>query len=371
VDSKSIAFLEVMIALGVIGILAFLVYLISRFAMHNKAKTAVGNTVSYTPQWYEFLLAAIIVVIAAILFLWQFPPGGRADWGEDSRSMTFFVIMMIICAIGIIVFLLSIFWRLSQRPNEVVEDSSMVAAAMRASTDADAPAQDTAPVEAVKASNESPSAVRLLGLLGFIVSFLILNWVWVPAADQYFLMLNLIYPAGLVVALVMLFDKANRAWNVKLPGESIREWFFLDAILFLYILGYLNLKQAGGGEAYAAMFWDVVNVVGFLFIFWMIDRKTTGLRFLVTHIYFLALPILLLIWRTSQDIKIPENVEISWWSTIWPFFALAAVFLVLEFIILIIKRGNDSQTVGTVKDVIFLILYVIILLAARPEVAAT
>jgi hypothetical protein len=369
VDSKSIAFLEVMIALGVIGILAFLVYLISRFAMHNKAKSAAGNAVSYTPQWYEFLLAAIIVVIAAILFLWQFPPGGRADWGEDSRSMTFFVIMMIICAIGIIVFLLSIFWRLSQRPIEVVEDSAMVAAALRAP--ASASAEDVAPAEPVKASNESPSAVRLLGLLGFIVSFLILNWAWVPAADQYFLMLNLIYPAGLVVALVMLFDKASRAWNVKLPGETIREWFFLDAILFLYILGYLNLKQAGGGEAYAAMFWDVVNVVGFLFIFWMIDRKTTGLRFLVTHIYFLALPILLLIWRTVQDIKLPEGVEISWWSTIWPFFALAAIFLVLEFIILIVNRENDNQTVGTVKDVIFLILYVILLLAARPEVAAT
>jgi MFS family permease len=362
VDSRSIAFLEVMIALGVIGILAFLVFLISRFAMQNRAKTTPGKAVSYTPQWYEFLLAAIIVIIAAILFLWQFPPGGRADWGEDARSMTFFVIMMIICALGIIVFLLTIFWRLAHRPKEVLEEGLSGALAVPT-----APA--AAPEEAPKASHESPSAVRLLGLLGFIVAFLILNWVWVPAADQYFLMLNLIYPAGLVVALVLLFDKVNRAWNVKLPGEVIREWFYLDAILFLYILGYLNLRQSGGGEAYAALFWDVVQVVGFLFVFWIIDRKTSSLRFLLTHIYFLALPILLLIWRTVQDVKIVP--DISWWSTIWPFFALAAVFLVLELIILIVNRENDNQTVGTVKDVIFLILYVILLIAARPEVAAT
>jgi hypothetical protein len=360
VDSKSIAFLEVMIALGVIGILAFLIFLISRFAMQNRANAVNGKPARYTPQWYEFLLAAIVVLVAAILFLWQFPPGGRADWGEDSRSMTFFVIMMIIGGAGILVFLLTVFWRISQRPKEQIDDSGIVASAT-----AEEPA---AAPEPAKARHESPSAVRLLGLLGFIVSFLILNWVYVPKPDQFALMLNLVYPAGLVVALVMLFDKANRAWNIKLPGESIREWFYLDAILFLYILGYLNLRQSGVGEAYAALFWDIVNVVGFLFIYWIIDRKTTRLRFLLVHVYFVALPILLLIWRSIQDIKIPD--DISWWSTIWPFFSLAVVFFVLEFIILIINRDSESQTVGVVKDVVFLILYVILLLAARPEVAA-
>ena len=361
-DSKSIAFLEVMIALGVTGILAFLIYLISRYATLSRARLAAGKAVEYRPQWYEFLLAAIVVIVAAVLFLWQFPPGGRADWGTEARSMTFFVIMMVIGAAGIIIFLLTIFWRLAQQSRE---ETASVAPGLATPNVTAAPAPAPEPV---KARNESPSAVRLLGLLGFIVAFLILNWSHVAPADQYFLMLNLIYPAGLVVALVMLFDKASRAWNVKLPGETLREWFFLDAIIFLYILSYLNLKQSGGGEAYAALFWDVVNVVGFLFIYWMIDRKATRLRFLVTHIYFLALPILLVIWRSAQDIKIPD--DISWWSTIWPFFALAAVFLVLEFIILIINRESESQTIGTVKDVIFLILYVILLIAARPEAVA-
>lgn len=360
-DSRSVAFLEVMIALGVIGILAFLIFLISRLAMRSKAKAAIGQTVAYTPQWYEFLLAAIVMIVAAILFLWQFPPGGQANWGEDSRSMTFFVIMMIISALGIVVFLLTVFWRISQQPKDAAEAAP---GALAATPLAPEPAAEPAEL----ARHESPSAVRLLGLLGFIVAFLILNWTWVPRPDQHFLMLNLIYPAGLVVALVMLFDKANRTWNVKLPGETIREWFYLDAVLFLYILAFLNLRQSGGGEAYAAMFWDVVSVVGFLFIFWIIDRKTTGLRFLVTHLYFVALPILLLIWRTVQNVKAPA--ETSWWSTIWPFFGLAVVFLVLEVIILIINRDSKNQTIGTVKDVIFLILYVILLIAARPEAAA-
>ena len=80
------------------------------------------------------------------------------------------------------------------------------------------------------------------------------------------------------------------------------------------------------------------------------------------------LPILLLIWQTVQGVEYP--VEYSWWGTFWPFFFLALVFFVLEIIILIANRDNDSQGAGTAKDIIFMILYVIILIAARPEAVA-
>jgi len=362
VDSKSIAFLQVMIALGVIGVLAFLIFLISRIALHNRGKSVTGQTVGYTPQWYEFLLAAVVVVATTIVFLWQFPPGGQVEWGNDARSMTFFVIMMIIGGAAIVVFLLVIFWRISQQPKTAPEDSS-------SSPPPSEMAAATAEPEPALARHEAPSAVRLLGLLGFVVAFLILNWVYVQPADQHFLMSTLIYPAGLVVALVMLFDKANRTWNVKLPGETVREWFFCNAVLFLYILGFLNLRQSSGDETYPGFFWDVLHVVGFLFIFWIIDRATTRLRFLVVHLYFVALPILLLIWRAVQNVEIVA--DISWWSTIWPFFGLAIIFLVLEIIILIINRESENQAIGMAKDVVFLILYVILLLAARPDVPVT
>jgi hypothetical protein len=165
----------------------------------------------------------------------------------------------------------------------------------------------------------------------------------------------------------MLFDKASRSWNIKQPGESLREWLFCGAITFLYILSYLNLLRYGNGENYGAMVVDLLNVLVFLAVIWMLDRRTTGLRFLVTYGYLILLPIALLIWRTVQAIEIP--VDISWWETIWPFFSLAIVFFVLEIIVLIITRETRSQGVATAKDLLFLVLFVICLIIAIPETA--
>lgn len=364
-DSRSVAFLEVMIAIGVIGVIAFLIFLISRHAMRGKAvETGVQGT-EYRPQWYEFLLAAIVVAVIVVLLLWQFPPGANFDWSSDSRSLTFFVIMLAIGGLGLIVFILTVFWRSVQQKRESAGGGNPGGAAARTIvTESSAGAGAAEPT----ASHESPSAVRLLGLLGFGVAFVILNWSYVPPADQFAMILYLIYPAGLIIALVMLFDKASRAWNIKMPGETLREWLFCDAILLLYLIGYLNLLQSGVGDEYAAMFWDFLNVIGFLFLFWIIDRKATRLRFLIAHAYLIALPILLLIWRAAQGVEVAA--DISWWRTIWPFFFLAIVFFVLEIIILIANRESQSQAVATAKDLVFFALYVILLIAARPEAVA-
>jgi len=341
-----------MIAIGVIGVLAFLIFFISRHTMRGKAaETGVQGT-GYKPQWVAFLLSAILVAVIVVLLFWQFPPGSNFDWSSDSRSMTFFIIMLAIGGLGLIVFISTMCWRIAQQK--------------RASARGDSP--DEAKATGQTASHESPPAVRLLGLLGFGVAFVILNWSYIAPADQYAMVLHLIYPAGLIIALVMLFDKASRAWNVKLPGETLREWLFCDAILFLYLIGYLNLLQSRAGDNYAAMFWDFLNIAGFLFLFWIIDRKATRLRFLIAHAYLIALPLLLLIWRAAQGVDIPA--DISWWRTIWPFFSLAIVFFVLEIIILIANRESQSQAVATAKDFVFFALYVILLIAARPEAVA-
>jgi hypothetical protein len=360
VDQRSIAFLEVMIAIGVIGVIAFLIFLISRYAMRVRAAAPDGaGAGAYSPQWYEYLLAAALVLVAAMLLLWQFPPGANIEWGKDARKVTFFVIMLVIGGAGLLIFLATVFWRIAQQRNAAAAEPAGPAPAAQA-----IPAEDATPL----ASHETPSVVRLLGLLLFGVSFLILCWAYVPRGDQLSVMLHFFYPAGMIVALVMLFDKASRAWNVKLPGETLREWLFCDALLFVYLLGYFNLLQSGVGDKYGGLFWDFIHIVGFLFVFWIVDRKLTGVRFLIAHAYFIALPILLLIWRSVQDVKIAA--DISWWSTIWPFFFLAVIFFVLEIIILIINRESQSQAVGTAKDLLFLVLYAILLIAAMPEAAA-
>ena len=357
-DSRSVAFLEVMAAIGIVGVIAFLIFLVSRHALRT---TPGGQGAGYQPQWYEFLLATAAVGIIAVLFLWQFPPWTEVDWSADTRGLTFFVIMLIIGGAGLIIFLLTMFWRVARNRQDPASAASPIGLM---ATDTVVPE----PVSERVASHESPSAVRLLGLFGLGIAYLILNWSYVPHEQQYSMMLYLIYPAGLIVALVMLFDKASRAWNIKLPDETLREWLFCDAIVFLYLIGYLNLLNSGAGDAYAAMFWDFLNVLAFLLVLWIIDRKVTRLRFLIGHLYLLALPILLLIWQTVQEVELAP--EISWWGTIWPFFFLALIFFVLEIIVLIANRDNDSQGAGTAKDIIFLILYVILLIAARPEAVA-
>ena len=120
---------------------------------------------------------------------------------------------------------------------------------------------------------QTPAGTRLLGLLVLVLAFLVLNWVYVDTVGQYRLMASLIYPAVLGVALVLLFDKATRAWSIKAKGEPFREWVFCDAAVFLVFLGFLNLIQFAAAESYNALFWDLLNLVLFFFVFWLVDRK--------------------------------------------------------------------------------------------------
>ena len=128
-----------------------------------------------------------------------------------------------------------------------------------------------------------------------------------------------------------MFDKATRAWSIKAKGEPFREWVFCDAAVFLVFLGFLNLIQYAAAESYSALFWDLLNLVLFFFVFWLVDRKVTRYRFLVAYGYFFAAPILLYIWQWVHAVE--DIVEtVAWWSSVWPFVVLAIVFMVIEII---------------------------------------
>ena len=212
---------------------------------------------------------------------------------------------------------------------------------------------------------ETPAGTRLLGLLVLVVAFLVLNWVYVDTIGQYRLMVGLVYPAVLGVALVLLFDKATRAWSIKAKGEPFREWVFCDAAVFLIFLGFLNLIQFAVAESYNALFWDLLNLVLFFFVFWMVDRKVTRYRFLVAYAYFVLAPVLLYIWQLVHTVE--DVVEtVAWWSSVWPFVILAIIFMVIEIIALIATRGSQRQGGGAVRDTVFIALYGILLLGAAP-----
>lgn len=251
--------------------------------------------------------------------------------------------MIAIGVAGLVAFLVFLYLRFARRPRTGPE-----------------PAQDAESGTTV----ESPSAVRLLGLLLLALAFLVLNWLYVAKAQQFTLMMTAIYPAGLAVALVLLFDKATRSWSVKSRLEGVREWMYCDVLVFLYLLGFLNLLSANGGENYHVLFWDLLHIVSFLFVFWMVDRKFTRLRFLVAQGYMILLPILLLIWRVLQEVETPDDQ--SWWSSIWPFFYLAIIAFVLEVIALLATRESKSQVLQTIKDFLFIALYAILLIVAIP-----
>lgn len=339
-----------MAALAAVGVISFLIFLVSRAAL----RTAPGARATYQPRWYELLLAAALVLILALAALWQFLPEGER-WSDGARASTFFTVMMIIGGGGLIVFVVSLFWRLSRTTDGEATTSA-------------APPQADAPAAPATARHQTPSALRLIGLLGFALCFLVLNWAHTIPGQRHQMMLGLIYPAGLIVTLVFLFDKASRAWDIKAPGQSLREWLYINMMLVLYLIAYLNLSGVADPTTYAGMFWDMVHVAAFLLVVWIVDRKASRLRFLLVHAWFIALPILLLIWRSQMGIETPEGT--GWWDTVWPFFFLALVAFLVEMIVQIATDQNGGQGVSTFKDVVFLILYVILLISARPEVVA-
>ena len=356
---RSDMFLQVMAAIGVVGVLAFVVYLVSHYLRRSQTAVAEGAPDALDtsgPRWFEVLLALLLLAVVTAVLLWQFAGGALSaagDWRGDDRALVFFLVMLAVAVIGAIAFLV---FFVAQAADRRRRQRLRPAAA----------ADDAAPAAAAPVL-ETPSGLRLLGLLLFAVGFLLLNWIYVPGPLQYALMLYLIYPVGLATVLVLLIDKATRAWSSKGAAESAREWFFCDAMALFLVLGFLNLLQAAKADAYTALFWDFLFVVLTFLAFWLVDRQATRFRFLVGFGYFILLPILLLIWRTIQEVPVPE--ALSWWSTIWPFLLLAIVAFILEVATLLIPGSDERQGVPALKDVVFYVLYAILLIVALPEAA--
>jgi hypothetical protein len=346
VDSRSIEFLDVMIAMVVIGVLSFVAGLIVIYARQTAPLRPEPNA----PQWYGFVPALVLVIAAAAVFVWLIARGGQWAWGEsipnwrsDPRTTAFTLVMVALALIGFVGALAYTFLEGPARP--------------RPRSLAEAP---PAAPEAPKV--RTPSRIGLLGQLLLAVVFLLMCWVALPRADQFALMQQLIYPGSFGVALVLLFDKASRTWGIKSNVDVVREWLFCDTLVFLIFLGFLNLRNVEKPDAYAAVFWDLLNLAVFFAVFWLVDRNTSRLRFLAGYSYFILAPLLLLIWRAVQGIPAPG--ELTWWGSVWPFFVLGAIFFILEIITLPASRQPERRVLSAAKDGLFVLLYAILLIVA-------
>ena len=347
-DARSTAFLEIMIGIAVVGMLAFLVLLLAgRIRMATSAGARQLNI-----RWPQIVLALVLLVAVALIVVWQFPPldGDPAQakagrWRSDPDALAFFIVMLAVAGGAVAIFLMTLVIRAHPRLTAPRADEEEAA-------------------EAVPATVEAPTAARLFGLLLPVAAILLLCWIYLKPEQQYAVVLYLLYPASLAVALVMLFDKATRSWSAKNGGESFREWLLCDLLVFFLILGFLNLLESNAGAKYEALIWDMLHLAAFFLVFWLLDRRQTRLRFLAAYLYLMLLPVLLLIWRAMQGV--PAAKDPSWWDTVWPLFFLGAIFFVLELIAVIASSDREKQAVPAIKDGLYVVLVGIVLIAAVP-----
>jgi hypothetical protein len=357
-EQRATIFVEAMIVFVIIGVLAFLIGLIIRAPQRQRAAASGAAQPEQSPRWYEFTLALILLAAIAAFAIWIISSGSHWVWGEtiedwrsDSRATAFAAVMIALAVIGLVVSLIYALVQSSQR--EALPQRG--AAAPAAAGEPAAAAAAAAP--------PSPSPLRILGLLLLVVAILLLCWIALAPATQYALMTQLIYPASLGVALVLLFDKATRTWGLKPGAESAREWLLGDLLVFLLVLAFLNLRSAPKPEAYSGSFWDLLNVVLFFIAFWVIDRTAMRGRFLLGYGYLVILPLLLLIWQSILGVAGPA----SWWASAWPFVILSGVFFILEVVTLVASSG-ERQTLPAVKDAVFVVAYAVLLIVAAKSV---
>ena len=350
-EQRATIFVEAMVAIAIIGTLAFLIALLMRLPQGEPAAgRAAGQAAARSPRWYEFTLALILLAAVAAFIIWLISSGSQwvwgetiADWRSDTRTIVFAAVMVALGVVGLVV---SLAYTLVQSPGRAAPRPEATTAA-------------ETPAAAAAAATSAPSPLRVLGLLALAVAILLLCWIGLTAAEQHGLIVQLIYPASLGVTLVLLFDKMTRTWGAKPGSEALREWLFADLLVFLLVLAFLNVRGVAKPETYVGSFWDILNIVLFFAAFWSLDRTSARSRFLIGYGYLIILSLLLMIWDAGQGIA----GNASWWASVWPFLVLTIVFFILEVVTLVASAG-ERQVLPAVKDAVFVLIYAILLIVA-------
>ena len=339
------------VALVILAVAAAALVVVAAVRLGRVRRPSPGEALARKrPSWYEILLAVVlllVLVILAVSFAVEVTSVGSATegWRSGARSNLFLGVMLAVAALALL-FLAA--FLLARLPAAGTTPPASEGGAVHAGTVRD------------------PAGSRLVGLLLLAIGILVVGWVYLDPASRAGLMTRVLYPATIAVGIVLLFDKATRSWTPKTPAEGFREWLLCDLILITLVLGFLNLEQFEGRDAYGGFLWDMVHIAAFFLVFWCLDRTSMRGRFLVGFGYLTLLPLLLVLWRWVQEIEAPA--EIAWWSTVWPVFFLALAFFVLEIISLLVLRDSRGHIVPAVKDTLFVALYAIFLIVGVPSV---
>ena len=336
-------------ALAILAAIAAVLVIVAAVRVGRDRRPAPGATEDRGgPSWYEILLAVVLLsalVLATMAIALQLTGDGgeTTGWRAGTRSDVFLIVMLAVAALSLLFLLVYLVARLPGRSSAA---SGGTGTTVREETVRD------------------PAASRLAGLLLLAIGILLIGWTYLTKAEQADLVVQVLYPAAIAVAIVLLFDKATRSWTPKTRVEGFREWLLCDILLIALILGYLNVRQVEDHSAYGAFFWDMVHIAAFFVVLWCLDRTSFRGRFLVGFGYLTLLPLLLVLWRWVQEIGAPP--DLAWWSTVWPVFLLALAFFILEVITLLGLRDARGQFVPAIKDTVFVVLYAIFLIAAVP-----
>jgi hypothetical protein len=186
-EQRATIFVEAMVVVAIIGVLAF-----------DRMAGALGATPQAAGRRRRAGAIAAVVRIHAglaapcrdrgVRHIWLISSGRQWAWGEtfedwrsDTRAIIFAAVMVALGVIGLVV---SFAYTLAQ--------STRIAVAPRPVGSAVEKAPTTAPAAAA-----TPAAPRILGLIGLAVAIVLLCWIGLAPADQYGLIAQLIYPASL------------------------------------------------------------------------------------------------------------------------------------------------------------------------------
>ena len=339
-----------LVALVVLAVIAAVLVIMAAVLSGRVRRSGSGaKTEGTSPRWHEILLAVVLLAVLVILAITAgFQLGGDGavpgDWRMGTRANLFLAVMLAVAALSLLFLLVFLAVRLST-----------------GSVPSSRGSEDVVPPETAR----DPAGSRLVGLLLLVVGVLLVGWIYLSPGARADLLMQVLYPAAIAVLIVLLFDKATRSWTPKLPVEGFREWLLCDLLAITLVLGYLNLRQMQDHAAYGGFFWDMVHIAAVFLVFWCVDRTSVRIRFLLGFGYLTVAPLLLVLWRWVQELEPPP--EPDWWSTVWPVFFLALAFFVLEIIALLALRGGRGHAVPAVKDLVFVILFAVFLIAAVPE----
>ena len=204
----------------------------------RRRRRAAPGAPAQSPRWYEFTLALLLLAAIAAFAIWLISSGRQWAWGETFEDWRSDSARDSLCrgdgCAGVIGLVVSFVYTLAQ--------SSQRRLCPRGRP---GPPQPEKAAAAAAAPRDAGGRCAFSACAASSVAIVLLCWIGLAPADQYALIDAADLPASLGVALVLVFDKATRAWGGKSAAEATREWLLCDLLMFLLLLRISEPAERG------------------------------------------------------------------------------------------------------------------------------